>query len=425
MYLVPAIISGIVTGAMARSIGLRKLLSLTVIVLTAGFGLAIVAPSFEALLFARFLQGIGAGWGAALSFLLIRRFFVGADMARGFVIEAIVYAVGAAGGPLLAGWLLEVGSWRVVFGVDLLLTLGLWIIGRHLLQKPRPQQTNETPPAAVIKLTPDKVTVFSAIVAGVVLLVAAGIVTPGLWTIVLLIPAVAMGVFAVKLDQRRENKIFPTELLSPKTAAGSGMIATFLLGIMTTPISIYVPLIAEELLSLRPAFAGIMATLLALAWSVTAMASSTISRDQNIRRALLTTPVLHGVFAMVFIIALWQHSSILMGTALIGLGTGYGLCWAFLQDRTIRVTQHDQADLCAALLPSIFTLGNVLGSLEAGLFANIAGLDNSADPETLVDIGTWSAQNTVVLAIVLLVAMWRFNYLGKTADGAPAESAVH
>ena len=405
LYLVPAIISGIVTGALARQLGMRRLMYWTAMVLAAGFGLAIVAPTFEWLLFARFLQGVGAGWGAAISFLLIREHFTGDDTARGFVVEAIVYAVGAAGGPLLAGWLLEVATWRAVFVVDLLVTAIFFV----LILRLDTDATDARPTSAGQRLTKENGWTVGYVCAAVVLLVAAGTDQPPLLGTLLFVAAIFLTIVAVRGDRRSQSPIFPLELVSLRSAAGIGMIVTFILGAVTTPISIFVPLLAEELLGLRPALAGIIATVLALAWSFSALSASSITRQRSIDAAMIGMPICHLSGAILFIVSVYFTNGWLMAFSLILMGTGFGLCWAFLLDRTIKTTGHGQGDLSAALLPSIFTLGEVVGSLQAALFARFTGLDNDPDQGTLVAIGNIAGQNLVVLALISLVLVITLN----------------
>ena len=124
---------------------------------------------------------------------------------------------------------------------------------------------------------------------------------------------------------------------------------------------------------------------------------------------MIGMPICHLSGAILFIVSVYFTNGWLMAFSLILMGTGFGLCWAFLLDRTIKTTGHGQGDLSAALLPSIFTLGEVVGSLQAALFARFTGLDNDPDQGTLVAIGNIAGQNLVVLALISLVLVITLN----------------
>lgn len=77
-----------------------------------------LAPSMGALVAARVLQGIGGALLTPGSLAILQASFRPEDRARAIGAWSGLGGVGAAIGPLLGGWLVQVGSWRLVFLVD-------------------------------------------------------------------------------------------------------------------------------------------------------------------------------------------------------------------------------------------------------------------------------------------------------------------
>jgi EmrB/QacA subfamily drug resistance transporter len=91
------------------------------------------APSLEALIAARVLQGIGAAMIAPTSLAIVLDSFPAERRAAGVGIWGAAAAAAAAVGPTLGGALVELSDWRLVFLVNLPLGAAVLIAGRRLL----------------------------------------------------------------------------------------------------------------------------------------------------------------------------------------------------------------------------------------------------------------------------------------------------
>lgn len=76
---------------------------------------ALVAPSVEVLMAARFAQGIGAAAGITIARALVRDLFTGEKSARVMNVISIILAVGPAVAPTIGGILMLTAGWRSVF----------------------------------------------------------------------------------------------------------------------------------------------------------------------------------------------------------------------------------------------------------------------------------------------------------------------
>lgn len=97
--------------------------------------LCAVAPSLEALIAFRVLQGAGAAAIAPTSLAIILDSFPAEKRATGVGLWGAAAAAAAATGPTLGAALVELDSWRLVFLVNLPLGAALLFAGRRLLPR--------------------------------------------------------------------------------------------------------------------------------------------------------------------------------------------------------------------------------------------------------------------------------------------------
>jgi MFS family permease len=108
-----------VYGSLARRFGLGRCLTVGVVLIALGAGLAVLAVNLPMLVAARALQGFGAGAIPTLSMALISRRLSGAARARALGVNVAAVGIGFAAGPLLGGLLLEAFGWRGAMALGL------------------------------------------------------------------------------------------------------------------------------------------------------------------------------------------------------------------------------------------------------------------------------------------------------------------
>jgi EmrB/QacA subfamily drug resistance transporter len=118
-YLLPLSALLLLGGAAGDRFGRRRLLMVGVSL----FGLASLAcaaaPNLPLLLIARFVQGASAAVLMPSSLAILGQNFTGESKGRAVGIWAAAGAAAAAVGPVLGGWLIDAGSWRLVFLINL------------------------------------------------------------------------------------------------------------------------------------------------------------------------------------------------------------------------------------------------------------------------------------------------------------------
>lgn len=114
---VAGIVVAPIGGFLADRFGRRVVLTAALIIFGIFGGLAALAPTFETLVLARFLQGLGSASLVNLAVVLIGDNWSGADRTRLIGRNSAVLTIGLAAMPLLSGFLTNAAGWRVTFGV--------------------------------------------------------------------------------------------------------------------------------------------------------------------------------------------------------------------------------------------------------------------------------------------------------------------
>ena len=134
-YLLPLSALLLLGGAAGDRFGRRRLLIIGVSLFAlASLGCA-VAPGLAGLLAARALQGVGAAMLMPNSLAILGAAFGGEARGRAIGVWAATGAAMGAAGPVLGGWLIDLGSWRAIFLINLPLAaaaiaLAWWYVPR-------------------------------------------------------------------------------------------------------------------------------------------------------------------------------------------------------------------------------------------------------------------------------------------------------
>jgi EmrB/QacA subfamily drug resistance transporter len=136
-YLLPLSALLLLGGAAGDHFGRRRLLILgTSVFALASLGCAL-APVLPALFAARVLQGVGAAMLMPNSLAILGQTFSGQSKGRAIGIWAATGAAMGAIGPVLGGWLIDLGSWRAIFLLNLPLACGAIILAWRIVPHDR------------------------------------------------------------------------------------------------------------------------------------------------------------------------------------------------------------------------------------------------------------------------------------------------
>jgi MFS family permease len=119
IYLLPLSAMLLLGGAAGDRFGRRRLLVWGTVVFAAASLACSLAPHLALLLAARFLQGIGGAMLIPNSLAILGQTFREEEKGRAVGIWAAASAIAGALGPVVGGWLVDLGSWRAIFLINL------------------------------------------------------------------------------------------------------------------------------------------------------------------------------------------------------------------------------------------------------------------------------------------------------------------
>ncbi len=134
-YLLPLSALLLLGGAAGDRYGRLRLLIIGVALFAVASVACALAPNLIVMLLGRFVQGIGAAMLMPNSLAILGQTFSGAAKGRAIGIWASASAIAGAVGPVLGGWLIDLGSWRGIFLLNVpLAAAAIWLAWRTVPQ---------------------------------------------------------------------------------------------------------------------------------------------------------------------------------------------------------------------------------------------------------------------------------------------------
>ncbi len=115
----------LIYGPLSDSLGRRPTMIAGLLLFALGGVGAMLAGSFETLIAARFVQGMGAASARVLAVSIVRDRFNGREMARVMSLTMMVFIIVPVLAPAYGSVLLLFGGWRFLFGVIFAMVLGM------------------------------------------------------------------------------------------------------------------------------------------------------------------------------------------------------------------------------------------------------------------------------------------------------------
>lgn len=128
IYVGAMAITTLFAGTLSDSFGRRPTVIVSLLLFTAGSALAIFAKDIQVLLLARALQGVAAGFGSVLSRTIVQDRFQGAEAQRVMALIMMVFSIAPSFAPVIGGWLQATFGWHSVFIMLTSYGLVLWLL---------------------------------------------------------------------------------------------------------------------------------------------------------------------------------------------------------------------------------------------------------------------------------------------------------
>jgi EmrB/QacA subfamily drug resistance transporter len=237
----------LIGGSLGDRFGLRRTFFCGVVVFACASIWCGLSPGIEQLLIGRCLQGIGGALLVPNSLALLSAYFQGTERGRAIGTWSGFASIMTAFGPVLGGWMLQHGSWRAVFFLNVPIALATaWII----LTKTRNRET---------RVEGRRLDLPGA------LLVTAGLscVTFGLleWSSQRMqsrlcgVVGLLLLLLFILVERRTHAPLVPIELFRNRNFAGANLLTLFLYGALSATL-FYLPLNLIQAQHYSPTQAG-------------------------------------------------------------------------------------------------------------------------------------------------------------------------
>ena len=372
VYLVASVVAATTVSAVLTKLGPRWAYVSGLGVFGIGSALCAVAPTMEFLLLGRVVQGAAGGLLAGLGYAVISAALPQSLWTRASALVSAMWGVGTLTGPAAGGLFAQFGSWRWAFGVLALLAAAMAALVPFALPGRRPDPHRRAA---------DRVPVWSLMLLGAAALAisAAGIAGNLAVTAALLVGGAALVVLFLVVDRRTHASVLPPMAFGP----GPLKWIYLTLGVLmaATMADMYVPLFGQRLAHLVPVAAGFLGVSLAVGWTISEIASASLSRTRVIVRVVAVAPLVMavglGVAALTQIedapravIAVWV-------AALVITGTGVGMAWPHLSAWAMGSSDDPAEGRTAAA--AINTVQLICGAFGAGLAGIVVNLTDRGD----------------------------------------------
>lgn len=326
-----------------------------------------LANSMTSLIFARALQGVGAGGIMPLAFILIGEMFTLEQRARMQGLFSGVWGVSSIVGPLLGGFIVDQLSWHWIFYINIVpgLLAGALVALAWRDQHGHGQERPAIDYAGAALLT-----------AGVVMLLL-GLMGTGTSRLVLIAGAVILFIALMWVERRAADPVLPVSLFGDRlfaTATSHGVLTGWaLFGSIS-----FIPLFVQSVLGTSATQAGITLTPLLMGWVLASIIGTRLILIVGYRRLGLigTAAFTVGAFLMSQAGMNTSQPSLMAYVTLMGIGMGLSVP-AFLIAVQSSVTRR-QLGTATSTLQFSRSMGGTLGvsvmgaALSARLASNLA-----------------------------------------------------
>lgn len=376
LFLVFAILGGALAANLKRRFGARNTLIVAAIIFSAGTLLAGYATTMPQVLAGRIFQGLGEGIIAAICYALIPELFPSKLVPKIFGAEAIVWAMAAFCGPLVAGALTEYWSWRAAFFINI--PAAVIFIALVLVIVPRIDKSPlERQPIPFLRLL--------ALGGGILLISISGTAGSSLSMAALLMAAGGILWVTVVTDRKSAYPMLPVEAFAVGHTLGSGLWVILLMPLAQASGAVFLVYGLQHLWGLGPTAAGFSSAFMAMSWSAVAILVASI-RSQDVRNRLIWIgPLLLTAGHGALILAVGTDMFWLIFPGQIAIGAGFGICWGTLSQLMMDVSSDAERDKTSALLPTLQSAGYAIGAAFFGLIANVRGFDEGASVAVIRD----------------------------------------
>lgn len=349
-------------GKLSDIYGRRNLYVFAMALFLVGSVLCGWANSMTTLIFARAIQGIGAGGILPLAFILIGEMFTLEQRAKMQGFFSGVWGVSSVVGPLLGGFLVDQLSWRWIFYINVLPgLLAAALVAFAWRDQARSHERPAIDYAGAILLTTS------------VVMLLLGLMESGAYTWILIAGAIVLFVLLIWVERRAADPILPLQLFRDglfSTATAHGILTGWaLFGSIS-----FIPLFVQAVMGTSATQAGITITPMLLGWVTASIIGTRLLLRIGYRKLGLigTATFTVGAFLMSRAGMNSSQISLMIFVTLMGIGMGLSIPAFLIAVQTS--VQRRQLGTATSTLQFSRSIGGTLGVsvMGAALSARLA-----------------------------------------------------
>jgi EmrB/QacA subfamily drug resistance transporter len=402
--------------AIGDRLGRRSVFAAGIVVFTVSSAAAALAPSTDALIAARALQGLGAAVIAPLSLTLLSEAFSQDRRGLALGIWSGVSGLGVALGPVVGGAVVEGFSWQWIFWLNVPIGLALAPAAMSMLAESRGKASRLDVRGLALASTG-----LLGVVFGIVRAQALG------WTSTTVIASIGAGVLLlaafVAWERRAPAPMLPMRFFRNRGfAATNGVSLAMFFGAFG---SIF---LLAQFFQVAQGYSPLEAGIRTLPWTAMPIFVAPIAgilSDRIGSRPLMAAGLALQAVALAWL-AIVSEPDVAYGAivpAFVMAGTGMALVFAPAANAVLSSVRPDEAGQASGATNTIREVGGVLGvAVLATVFTDFGGFESpSAYVDGLIP-AVWVG--AAVLAVGALVALLVPGRRATGATGAPANDGL-
>ncbi len=353
LYLLLATVSGPVWGYASDTFGRRRLYLGAVGLFLVGSVLCGAAQSMLSLVWARALQGLGAGGVQTLTFTIIGELYPmdKRSQVQGFV--SGVWGLTALVGPLIGGFIVDNLSWRWIFYLNLPFGLAAAALVSRSYLEPRYQKF----------IRPD-------VAGAAIFALGSGLLVYGLQTHrpLVALPGTIMLMFFPLLEARRSAPLVPLGALR-HPLVGRAVLGNFLGGMAFFGITAYLPLFVQSARGEGATVAGILLSPASVGWTGASVLAARLLPRVGPRPLSMTGAASMAAGFCLWILSLDAPLWALGGAGLIsGIGMG-----AVMLSLLVSAQEETPRETLGSVTATLLFARNVGGALGSAIMGALLG----------------------------------------------------
>lgn len=406
LYALGSIVAGAATGLLVRRHGLRTVMAGAAMVFSAGCVTSALAPDMAVMLVGRVVQGIGGGAMLAGTFVGMNRLFPEHLWLKVVASVSAVWGASALVGPLVGGMFASWGLWRGGYWAFAAQSLVLAAVMSVILRANTMESDAPAPAVPWLRL---------ALLGFAILAISQAGADVDPFATPLLCVAGLMGLaFLIRRDSAAGNRMFSPRPWSLSRAAGAATTMVFMSAFSTVSFTLYGPVLMQVLHRADPLEAGFYVASESVAWSVAAIAVSSVGTRAE-GPLILAGSLLITLGVVGFAVAMPAGPMPALLPFALCQGAGFGMAWGFVVRRAIAATPLAERDTVSSSMPTLQMIGYAIGAAAAGIVANGAGFSGGLSADSAGTVAIWVFAAFLPFALWANIAAWRLVAPGDAA----------